>query len=345
MAQLRNQRGQLILVVAFALAVLFVALALITNAAIYTENLATRGDIAGSTEALELRDEAETNVGTILDRVNREYAFVETSDYDAISADVQQNASRYRNGIALHVAGRSGIVNVSHEQDGSQYEEGYLLGDHSDGGSDFGPAGTEPNPYLGGEDWVLATDVDRVRAFELEIDRSSLDNDDVTDNDPDNSYYISLQDSPTGPSTWWRVHVGDDSGDGYFVSVNHSSTPSIEGRCEISDSDASNAIVDVTAGTVDGDRCDALDGIWEGPNSIDSGYGIVFNNSDRVEGNYSLYLGSGDPAGTNFRSTRDGGSDPYESDALYAATVSFRYDTSRLSYGTEIDVAPGETDG
>ncbi|MEF8907354.1 MAG: hypothetical protein V5A13_05805, partial [Haloarculaceae archaeon] len=50
-----RDRGQIILVTAFALAVAFVALSVVINGAIFTQNLATRGDTAGGGDALQQR--------------------------------------------------------------------------------------------------------------------------------------------------------------------------------------------------------------------------------------------------------------------------------------------------
>ena len=71
MANLRDDdRGQIILVAAFAIAVIFVSLALIVNSAIFTENLASRGETAGSDGALSMRAMVETNVGDSMEAIN-----------------------------------------------------------------------------------------------------------------------------------------------------------------------------------------------------------------------------------------------------------------------------------
>ena len=47
MADLKGERGQILLIAAFALAVIFIALGLVVNGAIFTENLASQGDASG----------------------------------------------------------------------------------------------------------------------------------------------------------------------------------------------------------------------------------------------------------------------------------------------------------
>lgn len=64
-----NERGQLILVAGILLAVLFIALALLVNAAIYTDNVATRGgDSAG--EVLEYQAGVTDSIGGLIDAEN-----------------------------------------------------------------------------------------------------------------------------------------------------------------------------------------------------------------------------------------------------------------------------------
>jgi hypothetical protein len=64
-----DDRGQLILVAGIALALLFVALALLVNAAIYTDNLATRGGDSAA-EPLEYRASVVDSVGGLIDAEN-----------------------------------------------------------------------------------------------------------------------------------------------------------------------------------------------------------------------------------------------------------------------------------
>lgn len=64
-----NDRGQLLLVGGIVLAIFFVALALLVNTAIYTDNVATRGGDSAS-EALDYQDGAETAIGGLLDAEN-----------------------------------------------------------------------------------------------------------------------------------------------------------------------------------------------------------------------------------------------------------------------------------
>ena len=64
-----NDRGQMILMAGVLLAIIFVALALLVNAAIYTDNVATRGGDSAS-EALEYQNGVTGSVGELIDAEN-----------------------------------------------------------------------------------------------------------------------------------------------------------------------------------------------------------------------------------------------------------------------------------
>jgi len=63
-----EDRAQLILITGLTLAVILVAVVLILNTVIYTENLATRGVDAGGGEAIDFRDGAVEDVTEIMYR-------------------------------------------------------------------------------------------------------------------------------------------------------------------------------------------------------------------------------------------------------------------------------------
>ncbi len=80
MAEMR-ERGQMILVAGVILAVLFVALALLVNAAIYTDNVATRGGDSAS-EALEYQSGVTDSVGELIDAENADGGHTTVSDIE-----------------------------------------------------------------------------------------------------------------------------------------------------------------------------------------------------------------------------------------------------------------------
>jgi len=106
-----EDRGQILLVAAFALAVIFVAMALIVNSAIFTENLASRGETSGSDGALSMRADVATSVGAGVEAANRNDNGSVGELTDAVSASVR-NISR-QTGRQSARSGR--VVDVSYQ--------------------------------------------------------------------------------------------------------------------------------------------------------------------------------------------------------------------------------------
>lgn len=87
MAEMRD-RGQMILMTGIVLAVLFVALALLVNATIYTDNVATRGGDPAS-EALEYQSGVVASVTELVEREN-----AASDDFDTIEGNVSNGTER-----------------------------------------------------------------------------------------------------------------------------------------------------------------------------------------------------------------------------------------------------------
>ena len=68
----RAERAQLLLITALALAVILVTVALLLNAAIFTENVASRDTTADGHEAIELRGELVDGIGELIEIENHE---------------------------------------------------------------------------------------------------------------------------------------------------------------------------------------------------------------------------------------------------------------------------------
>ena len=83
-------RGQLILVAGFALAVAFIALALVLNAGIFTESLATQSESAGTTDAHVYQRGAER---VALEAFHYANDVNDSDDYDELEANVTESVA------------------------------------------------------------------------------------------------------------------------------------------------------------------------------------------------------------------------------------------------------------
>ena len=291
-----RDRGQIILVTAFALAVAFVALSVVINGAIFTQNLATRGDTAGGGDALQQRQQAEQMVGDLLEHANANYSSTSTSTQefrDAVS-DLS-NASSY-------------------QQSASGRAVDYTYVGSSNGTRITNASGTFENA-TGSDDWVVAENVPDTRQFDIDVTDASLLDGLLSD-----PFTVTV----TNSSASWKMRIYNDGGD---VEVKTTDGNGNNATCS---ADAS-ASINVTAGLLDGRPCAALDFA----ENVSGDYDIVYNNSDQVDGSYSLVVNA---TGANI------GNVTAQESVLYSTTVEYTYRTANLVYETDIRVAPGERD-
>nr|WP_254283016.1 hypothetical protein [Halomicroarcula limicola] len=332
-----RERGQLLLVTALALAVVFVALALIVNSAIFSENLASRGETAGSDDALEMRGMVETNVGDAVRIANRQNY---SGDLDGAVEDAVKNTS----GQTEHQEVRRGrLVNVAVQ--GST--EGVRIA-QNDSSSFTDDSNATNYKVVGGVKRVAGGN--GTRAFR--IDATSIDDGSGT------PFEVKVNESgATGNENSWRMQIWTTAAGGDTVHVrtlrNESGTTTQE-ACEVTvDSDSPTYRIDVTRGTIDGEPCDALGTAPSGENfHFGSGtgvgtsdeYDVYFRNASQIEGNFSMVVH--DDGGLDLPLVDGvlGGGQPYETDALYDVTVRYEYSTADMRYETDIRVAPGEPD-
>ena len=311
----RNDRGQILLLAAFALAVSFVVLALVVNSAIFTENLATREDVAGSHDALDHRYEVETNVGHIIERVNNDSELddgdLETTIEQMVEEGAGQQASQ---GRLVSVSDINSVPGTKIAQDTVR---NFTTADHTD-------------PH-----WNVTNDeVENVRAFTIN----------VTDPDTEVGSPFKLVANDTGSDSEWNMSI-DGNGDDIVITVNHPD----DGERTCTREHDEYTVIDVTGATVDGEPCLALgqlqdeDGTerWFGT-GLGGEYRIEFERGYNIEGTYSFIIDGG--SGFDGDKLEDGQHPdlPYEEDAIYSVNLSYEFYTSAVGYETDIQVAPGE---
>lgn len=118
-----NDRGQLLLVGGIVLAVFFVALALLVNTAIYTDNVATRGGDSAA-EALDYQDGVVTAVGGLLDAEN---ANESNTDVEGIETAVESGTTEIDAAMERQHLRRGAATNVSVGSISENTTEGLLI--------------------------------------------------------------------------------------------------------------------------------------------------------------------------------------------------------------------------
>ena len=314
MANVGRDRGQLILVTGLLVAVAIVALVVLLNTAIYTENLASRGADQSGREAIEFRSTVADGVGGLIDAENDR----EHGSQGAVEANVTAGIES----IDDHVARDYGIggVVVGINDSTVNVHAGRLIRQNESGAF-------EGN--AGGSDWVLASGVADTRAFVLTVDRSSLNEANVTSASSSGAFHVLVD----GGGPQWNVYVYRNRSTPNDVTVATDAGGTVAEHCTV---DASEVTIDVTGGTVGGNACPGLR--WaEGASPP---YDLEFRNGNNASGTYDLTVNT-----TTTGSVNDGRSNPtapYWVPAVYSVEFEAYYRSPTLAYRTTVRVAPGE---
>ncbi|WP_276277903.1 DUF7261 family protein [Haloarcula regularis] len=190
----REDRGQIILIAAFALAVTFIALALIVNSAIFTENLASRGETGGSDDALEVRAMVEASVGEAIAGAN-------VHNTSGLDAGVEEGIEQTTDQLELQQVTNGALVEVSLVP-GSTVD-GLRIAQNESGGRAF-----EDNAMSGDDEWAVVTRVEphsdrynATRAFRMNVSRL-----------PESDYAFVVTANGTQGEPTWEMRLYSDSG-------------------------------------------------------------------------------------------------------------------------------------
>jgi hypothetical protein len=317
-AHLRRDRGQIILIAAFVLAITFIAIALVVNSAIFTENLATRSDGNDGGNALQTRYEIEQNVGDIIEYVNRH----NHTSHSALATSATESVVNLSVQSGIQNAQRSRVVSVD-VISGSAVNGTRLVQNNRT--REFLNASDIPADI---DDWHLAEDVEQIRAAQFNVTEVEANSESdafrFIVNDSSDSWEMAVYDPPA-PYT-----IAVTRGDGTQATCTASSLP---------------FTIDVTGGAVSGDPCHALSYTNETRMIVGDGvsnpYTVRYENGDEIEGNYSMVVG--DDAVVK-QDNFDGNTSLDYTDATYSLTVSYSYESSNTVYNTTVTVAPGEPD-
>lgn len=320
-----DERGQLMIVLSLAIALMFVSMALYLNTAIFTENLATRkGDIAGTAGAESFKSSAADATEGIVHSVNRRNNSTVYTDLDDAYRTNVRNWSDAAGRLAA-ARSRAAAVTVEGTTDGSRIVQ---VQDRN-----FTNAS-------GTKKWQLASGVG-VRDHRLNISQGSLEtsNENVLDLLSNDVFRMEFTDGTIS----YYVYVYEGSND-FTVTVENETAGSTVGTCGI---DGSRAVLDVTGATLAGEPCPALSFFDNFSTTNPTNIDVAYNNSEKVEGTYNLVV---DEDRSTFSSDDDyashGSTDgPFVTTAIYATEVRVVYQTPRIEYATVLRVAPGEPDG
>ncbi|QSG15123.1 DUF7261 family protein [Halapricum desulfuricans] len=216
-----NSRGQVMLIAAFVLAVSFLAVAVMLNAVIYSENLATRGEDARGSEAIAYRADIADGAGQLLEYANDNgTAFNDrTEAFNRTLRPMYNDTARVQaiDGIATDLSVRS-------------ISEGTLVAQRD-------PTRNFTNAN-GNEEWTLVENAAGTRAF-----RINVTNQGALASSTGDAFTVNVSDG----TDEWSVSI-------YGNSTN--TTVAVDGSsiCTVGPTPS----IDVTRGEINGKPCDPL---------------------------------------------------------------------------------------
>lgn len=313
-----DERAQLLLVTALALAVLFVSLALLLNTAIYTENLATRDAVGSARGAASFQSATRESVASLVTYAN----YHENSSTPTLWRELSDSIANYSEAQTTHRMARGRLANVS------------LRATHN--GTRIGQDGVRRfTDTEGNHTWTVADDVSRSRAVRLRVrvnGTSPATNGTVAPADLESSGVFRV--NVTEGTDDYRVFVYRDAGD-LAVTVNRTGDVS---TCRYAPAAADeNVTVDLSLGTVAGRPCKRLGFL---PGLAGGSYRVDFRHGENATGSYGLVINESSPEAD--RSYTGGTGPPYTTDAIYDAVVGVTYDSRDVHYAARFRVAPGE---
>lgn len=296
-----GDRAQVMLITAFVLAVSFLAVAVMLNSVIYTENLATRGEDARGSEAVQFRADAVAGTERLI-----EYANDNETNLTDIHSELNSTVRAMNNGTVpiQAVDGLATEITLEDTTNGTRIAQ-------------FNSSRNFTSAKVS-DTWELAENIISTRSFRINItDMSSLSNLATSGN-----FTVLVDDSTT-----WKLEIYKRNSTTTVLAINGNeacvSGPAPE--------------IDLTAGTIDGERCEALV-FGEG---VSPAYEIEFENSNKIQGNFSLVVNSTGVDEDNYNNNEDS---PFSEDAIYAATIHVFHESASHLYETDARVIPGESD-
>lgn len=333
-----NERAQLIVVVALVVAVLFIALALVVNSAIYTENVATRDSGAEPRDTLEERQSIERALGEQVDRTNARYS---TTDSSFLVNELQRaigDESVANTGLKA-TKGSSVGYSVTDVRDGTRLRQ-------TDETRNF-------ESRDGETDWLVTQDVPDGGQFAMQFQRDSLFEatlDTTMAVLADSAFAIEFhEDDYTGTGDGiWRIYVfqGVLTNSVYAIVETPEQEFADEGLEDVTNPDhivdgwldqscsmqGETVSMELSTATFGGSHCDELEFYGE----LDA-HSVEFTNvqtggTDRARGTYDIFLEEASYDTSAFYDAGDG--QPFHQSGVYSLEYELTYQTGGTTYAT-----------
>lgn len=319
MADVSRDRGQLLVVGAIALAVSLVAVGLVLNFAIYTENLATREGNSGAASVVHEQQAAVEGVGRAMEYVNSHNGSHGATG-DQLNASFDEQVALLNDSLSETGAISGAYVQVVDvtPNPGAMLVDANKTRDYLDSGGDA--------------DWRVV-DGSNVSRFTMRVKRPQLGENTVP---LGNLYHLNVTDDQ---GKTWRTYIYRDSvtGAAYLTTAepgeNYDLVTNALFTCAAY---RDNVTVDFLAGKFGGSKCDQLSYFSQ---TAEPPYTVEFVNGDMAGGTYEILLD--DPSGYDDSNFNDvGAGSPYDQRAIFSAEATFRYVGNDIRYEDTKTVSP-----
>jgi len=323
-----RDRGQLLVIIALVLGTVFVALAVVVNGAIFTENLATR-ETVDSGRATAFTGDVEPAIDDRYDRTNANASHTASDARSMFDDDVEAWTDQ-RSDVAATEGGFFDATWTTHV--------GWRLEQSTD--DSFAPA---DNPDA--TDWTVVEDTRNVSTLRLNVTRDDL-HDASTASEVMNAFRLNVSNG----SMDWELYVFRDTGNNSVVV--HQGNPDSFGSLDVllDDSDTCSrttdrALIDFLEMELDGSDCDplAFDDDLSGPVTIR--YEQVHDGGDeQVNGTYTVVVNGSDAVPTTgdepTKFNRSGADPPTAAAVVYAVDYTTTYERADIEHHREDRYAP-----
>lgn len=293
----RTERGQLMLVGAILIALIFIGFSVVLNSVVYTETVAGGSSIEVTGDVNEFNKEARRNARILTIRVNHQGNY---SNFDTINSNLESNFTEYSRLLSESYADTGSVyVNVSY--DGNQTDGNRIVQD------------VDQNYQKGGSSNWFAFD---------------------SDNKDIGWFLLNVDVENTSQSTQSRIKIADTSGSTLTVSVKQSESARLLVNSSVDGSHITNStcqpengrvLLDLVEGSSSTSSCS-----FNATGKLDPPYDSVkFENADAIQGKYSLVVNQTSGLGFSECSTGD---KPCKMPAVWEISITSRYQSSSISY-------------
>lgn len=310
-------RGQMILLAAIGLAVLLTLMALTLNTAVVGEIHAAETDASSKAErgAIQYQYSVDRGIRGLLVQINREF-----DEYETLASELEGEIAAWSTLSGSERIRDGKTTNASLES--VTYDTRIL---HNESG--------EFRDHSGNTTWIVADDVSDVRGFEMNVSKDELvETRDCTGVNECLSLYVEGSDGAA-----WELFVHDDAG----VTI---TVVEADGSNETYGPAGTSSKLNITSGVFDpGGSEEEFTTFLE--DELSKPYTLTYTNANNVTGTYVLAVDGKIVEETIDDDARYGVEEAPKIQArIVAADVGVRYRSADLTYETEIEILPGETD-